>query len=69
MTTDAAGALVLAAARIPGREQPVDVHLAGGRVAAITPAGTAPAYASGVGTAAGASSARRIVSRSVRSSG
>jgi len=36
-TTDAANPLVLADARIPGRAEPVDVHLEGGRVAAITP--------------------------------
>ncbi|GAA4365690.1 amidohydrolase [Agromyces bauzanensis] len=39
--TDAAAPMVLAGARIPGRDGRVDVHVAHGTIASITPAGTA----------------------------
>ena len=38
--TDAAEPLLLAGVRLPGAAEPVDVHLASGRVAAIEPAGS-----------------------------
>lgn len=50
-STDAAGPLLLARARLPGSDALVDVHLSGGTVAAIAPAGHG---------AVGAPGARRI---------
>ncbi|HEU4466162.1 MAG TPA: amidohydrolase, partial [Agromyces sp.] len=39
--TDAAAPVLLAGARIPGRDERVDVHVASGVTASIAPAGTA----------------------------
>ena len=51
-TTDAAEQLVLAGVRLAGNPASVDVHLAGGRVAAIVPAGSTGAMAAGSATGA-----------------
>ena len=40
--TDAAEPVILAGARLPGADEVVDVHLAGGRVVAVVPTGASP---------------------------
>lgn len=44
--TDAPRPALLAGARIPGRDDPIDVHVVDGVVASIAPAGTAAAQGS-----------------------